>query len=79
VLVVSLFVTLIMESPLARGPWVRSTNKAPSLQVSLSARATKLGEYSDSYIVRDKNEHLTDIIHTNNIPILLHLKKCIVL
>lgn len=34
VLVVSLFVTLIMESPLARGPWVRPTNEAPLLQVS---------------------------------------------
>lgn len=51
VLVVSLFVTLIMESPLARGPWVRSTNEAALLSFTTGlaagrARATKLGKYS---------------------------------
>lgn len=50
-LVVSLFVTLIMESPLARGPWVRSTNEAALLSFTTGlaagrARATKLGKYS---------------------------------
>lgn len=48
-LVVSLFVTLIMESP--RGPWVRSTNEAALLSFTTGlaagrARATKLGKYS---------------------------------
>lgn len=51
VLVVSLFVTLIMESPLARGPWVRSTNEAALLSFTTGlaagrARITKLGKYS---------------------------------
>jgi len=51
VLVVSLFVTLIMESPLARGLWVRSTNEAALLSFTTGlaagrARVTKLGKYS---------------------------------
>jgi len=51
VLVVSLFVTLIMESPLARSLWVRSTNEAALLSFTTGlaagrARVTKLGKYS---------------------------------
>lgn len=47
-LVVSLFVTLIMESPFAGGPWLRSTNEVALLSFTTglaAGRATKLGEY----------------------------------
>lgn len=62
-LVVSLFVTLIMESPLAGGPWLRSTNEAALLSFTTGlaagrARTTKLGKYL--HTLRDKNEHSID-------------------